>query len=123
MKCDVGDIVLVNNFKYPDGRDGSLHAFVVMDISMDEFEIINLDYLCFLVSSNMGKSNTVNGNYPYNEPIMPTEDNGLKVPSHVKCDILYETIKEDDIFMRVGIITKEQYEKFMELFRQSQGDK
>jgi len=123
MKCKIGDIVLVRNFKYPDGSDGSLHSFVVMDINMDEFEIINLDYLCFIVSSNMSKSNVANSNYPYNEPIMPTEDNGLKTPSHVKCDFLYETIKEDDIFMHVGVITNEQYKRFMELFKDSLADK
>jgi hypothetical protein len=32
MICDIGDIVLVSNFKYPDGSDGSLHSFVVIDI-------------------------------------------------------------------------------------------
>jgi len=29
MKCEVGDIVLINNFKYPDGSDGSLHNFTL----------------------------------------------------------------------------------------------
>jgi len=120
MKCNVGDIVLVNNFKYPDGRPGSLHSFVVMDVVMDEFEIINLDYLCFLISSNTDKSNDVNSDFPYNEPIAPTDDNGLKKQSHVKCDFLYDTIKEEDIFMRIGVITPAQYSRFIELFQKSQ---
>ena len=119
MKCEIGDIILVNSFKYPDGSDGSLHNFVVMSINMDEFEIVNLDYLCFLVSSNMEKSNDINSNYPYNEPITPTEDNGLRKRSHVKCDILYDTIKEENIIMRVGTITPMQYEKFIKLFQRS----
>ncbi|MDR2570270.1 MAG: hypothetical protein LBD23_08235 [Oscillospiraceae bacterium] len=30
MICNIGDIVLVSNFKYPDGSDGSLHSIVTM---------------------------------------------------------------------------------------------
>ena len=119
MRCDIGDIVLVNNFKFPDGSDGSLHSFVVMDITKDEFEVVNLDYLCFLISSNMSKSNDVNPSFPYNEPMEPSEESGLKKRSHVKCDILYSTIKEEDIFMRVGVVTPMQYKRFLELYRKS----
>lgn len=119
MKCEIGDIVLVNAFDYPDGSSGSLHSFVVMDINKDEFELVNLEYLCFLISSHTDKNNDVNPKYPYNEPIEPTEENGLKKQSHVKCDILFDTIKEDNIFMRLGTITPTQYKKFMELFQKS----
>ena len=119
MKCEIGDIILVNNFKYKDGSDGSLHSFVIMDIVKDEFEIVNLDYLCFLISSNMSKSNDTNPNYQFNEPIDPTETSGLKKRSHVKCDILYDTIKEEDIFIRIGTITPVQHKRFLELYLQS----
>jgi hypothetical protein len=40
MICEIGDIVLVNNFKYPDGSDGSLHSFVIIEIENDELELI-----------------------------------------------------------------------------------
>ena len=119
MRCEIGDIVLVNNFKYPNGTAGSLHSFVVMGIRQDEFELVNLDYLCFLISSQIHKSNDRNPNFPFNEPLHPTEENGLREESHVKCDILFETIKEDDIFMRVGTITPTQYQRFMELYHAS----
>jgi len=119
MKCEIGDIVLVNNFKYPDGTDGSLHSFVVVDITKDEFSIVNLDYVCFLISSNMKKSSDINPRYPYNEPIEATERSGLKVRSHVKCDHMFEKIKADDIIMRVGTVTAMQYNKFMELYQKS----
>ncbi|MCL2224230.1 MAG: hypothetical protein FWB96_04590 [Defluviitaleaceae bacterium] len=119
MKCEVGDIVLVNNFKYQDGSDGSLHSFVVVDITKDEFEIVNLDYVCFLISSNVSKNSDVNPSYPYNEPIEATGENGLKKRGHVKCDYLFEKIKEEDIFMRVGTITAQQYRRFMELYQTS----
>jgi hypothetical protein len=61
----------------------------------------------------------VNPNFPYNEPIEPTEENGLLTKSHVKCDILYDRIKEEDIIMRVGKVLPEQYTKFKELYKKS----
>ena len=61
MICDIGDIVLVSNFKYPDGSDGSLHSFVVIDIENDELDLMPLEYLCFLISSKDAKEG-----YPYN---------------------------------------------------------
>ncbi|MCL2638513.1 MAG: hypothetical protein FWD48_09105 [Oscillospiraceae bacterium] len=119
MKCEIGDIVLVNNFTYPDGTKGTLHSFVVMDINQDEFQLVNLDYLCFLISSNVSKNNTINSRFPYNEPISPTKESGLRSESHVKCDIMFETIKEDDIIMRVGTVTPNQYNKFLSLYKLS----
>jgi hypothetical protein len=119
LRCEIGDIVLVNNFSYPDGTRGSLHSFVVVGIRQDEFELINLDYICFLISSQVRKNNDVNPNFPYNEPLHPDEITGLREEGHVKCDLLYDAIKEDDIIMRVGTITPAQYQRFMELYRLS----
>ena len=119
MKCEIGDIVLINNFKYPDGTDGTLHSFVVIDINKDELELITLDYMCFLISSQVSKSNDVNPDYPYNEPIEATAETGLKKRSHVKCDYLFQGIKEHDIFMRVGSVTAQQYTRFRQLYIKS----
>ena len=118
MKCNVGDIVLVTHFVYPNGKPGSLHSFVIMDINKDEFELVNLDYLCFLIPSNISKSNDANSRYPYNEPILPTAESGLLTKSHVVCDVLYN-IKENDIIMRVGSIDANQYKLFMDLYKKS----
>ena len=121
MKCEIGDIVLVNNFKYPDGTKGTLHNFVIMNINQDEFTLVNLDYLCFLISSNIAKNNDVNPNYPYNEPIEATAESGLIENGHVKCDALFGTIRGDDIIMRVGRVTQLQYDRFIELYELSLG--
>jgi hypothetical protein len=123
MKCEIGDIVLVDRFAYPNGAKGSLHNFVIMDINQDEFKLINLDYLCFIISSNTSKSNTENKRFPYNEPLPATRESGLRKEGHVKCDALFETIKEDDILMRVGTVTPAQYARFKELYRQSLEEK
>ncbi|MCL1882378.1 MAG: hypothetical protein FWF81_01310 [Defluviitaleaceae bacterium] len=104
MKCAVGDIVLINNFTYPDGTDGTLHSFVVVDVNKDEFELVTLDYMCFLISSQTDKNSDVNPNYPCNESIAATKGTGLKRSGHVKCDYLFTGIKEHNIFMKVGMV-------------------
>ena len=119
MTCEIGDIVLISKFKYPDGTPGSLHFFVVMDIKQDEFTLVNIEYLCFLISSNTSKNNTINPNFPYNEPIFPADEIRLPEPSHVKCDILISIVNKDDIIMNIGKITQEQYDRFIELYEES----
>jgi len=111
MNCEVGDIVLVNNFKYPDGSNGSLHSFVVISIENDELDLMPFEYLCFLISSKDTKEN-----YPYNIPIKKDDINRLIVDSHVKCDFIYEGIRKDDILMVVGSVTPEQLDTFWDAY-------
>jgi len=84
MKCEIGDIVLVNSYKYPDGTEGSYHNFVIAAIGEDELTLVHLDYFGFIVSSQTAKSNDVNKKFPYNEPISPNETNRLPKKSHVR---------------------------------------
>ena len=119
MKYEIGDIVLVDKFIYSDGRRGTLHNFVIVGINQDEFQLVDLDYMCFLISSNIAKSNIVNPDYPFNEPIYADKETGLKRDGHVKCDELLEGIKKDNIIMHVGSISQEQYDRFTELYWQS----
>ena len=111
MNCEIGDIVLVSNFMYPDGANGSLHSFVVIDIENDELELMPFEYLCFLISSKGAKEN-----YPYNIPIKKDKKNRLIVDSHVKCDFIYEGIRKDDIIMVVGSVTPEQLDPFWDAY-------
>jgi len=111
MNCEIGDIVLVSNFRYPDGSDGSLHSFVVIDIANDELDLMPLEYLCFLISSKGSKES-----YPYNIQIKKDDTNRLVVDSHVKCDFIYEGIKKDDILMVVGSVTQEQLDSFWDAY-------
>ena len=86
MCCEIGDIVLVDNYKHRDGTDGKYHNFVIVDIEGDEFNLVPIEYMGFLISSNTDKNNNENPNYPYNEPIKSDNVNGLPKDSHVKCD-------------------------------------
>ena len=118
MKCEIGDIVLVNSYKYPDGTDGYYHNFVIAAIDEDELTLVHLDYFGFIVSSQIVKSNDVNINFPYNEPINPDETNRLPKRSHVKCDKLI-SVKPDNIIMKLGVVTVEQFDRFIELYEKS----
>jgi len=121
MRCEIGDIVLVDKYEYSSAEPGSYHNFVVVDIRGDDLDLISLDYMGFLVSSQTDKNNNVNPKFPYNEPISPSENNSLTKESHVKCDYQI-TINEDNIVMKTGAVTVAQYEKFMELYRKSLGE-
>ena len=118
MHCEIGDIVLADKYEYPDGTEGKYHNFVIMDIERDEITVVPLEYFGFTISSQVEKNNTVNKNYPYNEPITPDEENRLKKDSHVKCDELV-VIKPANVIMKWGSVTISQYERFMDLYEKS----
>jgi len=118
MKCEIGDIVLVNSYKYSDGDSGSYHNFVIAAIDEDEFTLVHLDYFGFIVSSQIAKNNDVNVKFPYNEPLNPDETNRLSKRSHVKCDELIR-VKPNNIIMKLGTVTIEQYDRFMKLYENS----
>jgi len=111
MNCEIGNIVLINNFKYSDGSDGNLHSFVIIDIDKGELDIMPLEYLCFLISSNKSKESM-----SHNVPIKKDKTNNLQKDSHVKCDYIYEGISKDDILMIVGSVTSEQLDSFWDAF-------
>ena len=112
MNCEIGDIVLVSNFRYPDGSDGSLHSFIIIEIENDELDLMPLEYLCFLISSNKSKENM-----PYNIPLKKDSINRLKQDSHVKCDFIYDGIRKDDILMVVGSVTPDQLDSFWDAYQ------
>jgi len=111
MNCEVGDIVLISSFKYPDGSDGSLHSFVVIAIENDELDLMPFEYLCFLISSKNTKKE-----YPYNVSLMKDDLNRLLIDSHVKCDFIYEGIRKDDILIVVGSVSPEQLDLFWDTY-------
>ena len=49
---NIGDIVFVKKFKYPNGKEGRDHLFVIID--KDNFAI-SADYLSMLISSRLQK--------------------------------------------------------------------
>ena len=117
-KYEIGDIVSVDIYKYPNGSDGTYHFFVIMLISDNEITAVPIDYQGFILSSNSEKNNDVNANYPYNEPIEPNDANGLSKKGHVKCNE-FINLHPRNIIMKIGNVTSAQYEKYMELYEKS----
>jgi len=118
MTYEVGDIILLNKFLYPDGTEGTLHSFVVVGIEKDELEVLPFEYLCFLISSQKSKEK-----YPYNIPIKKDSINCLQKDSHVKCDYMYTGIRKDDILMKVGYVTDEQLELLLDTYLKSEEER
>ena len=56
--------------------------------------------------------------FPYNGPTIPDETNRLPKRSHVKCDKLI-SVKPDNIIMKLGVVTNEQFDRFMEHYEKS----
>ena len=115
---EIGDIVLVDSYNYPNGTEGKYHCFVIMSIINNEITVIPLEYLGFIISSHVEKNNDINKNYPYNEPINPNKTNNLLKKSHVKCDVLI-SVNPRNVIMKLGNVETEQYEKFIKLYEES----
>ena len=96
-KYEIGDIVFVSKYKYKNGEGGKNHSFVIID----EEQAIDINYFGFLLSSQTQKLN-----FSFNK---------LKKDSIVKCDDLI-TILEKDIKFKIGEVTEEELENFINAY-------
>lgn len=102
---NIGDIVFVSNYKYKNGNNGQNHIFVIIGE-----EAVNINYFGFLLSSQLAKST-----YKYNETLNKNSINNLHKNSIVKCDDLI-TISEAEIQFKIGEVTKDELERFIETY-------
>lgn len=109
-KYDIGDIVFVKEYKYPNGENGSGHLFVIID---DDGKAIPAEYFGLIVSSHVEKNK-----YRYNEELMADNNNGLSTDSHVKCDQLY-LLEKDYILFKIGAVAAGDFVRFMEKFEEA----
>lgn len=105
-KYKIGDIVFVSKYKYKSGNDGENHSFVIID----EEQAIDINYFGFLLSSQTKKAS-----FSFNEVLNKNEFNKLKKDSIVKCDDLI-TILEEDIKFKIGEVTEEELERFINAY-------
>ena len=105
-KYKIGDIVFVSKYKYKNGKDGKNHSFVIIDAE----QAIDINYFGFLLSSQIKKVN-----FSFNELLNKNEFNRLKKDSIVKCDDLI-TILEEDIKFKIGEVTEEELERFINAY-------
>ena len=105
-----GDIVFVKEYKYPDGKAGKNHMFVIID---QENRAVPIENICMLISSNLKKLK-----YSSNILLKKDNKNNLKVDSLVKTDEIY-IIYSEDILFKVGTIDKDILAKYKDKFYSS----
>lgn len=103
QEYNVGDIVFVYDFKYPNKTSGNNHMFVIID---ENKWIVPIEYFGLLISSNMEKLK-----YRQNILLKKDENNKLHKDSHVKTDYVY-LLTEDMIAYKMGEVSQAQVEYF-----------
>ena len=103
VKYDVGDIVYVKEFLYPDGSAGRNHLFVIVD---KDNIAVPLDYFGMLISSKINKVK-----YKSNKLLKKDNINNLNKDSIVKTDNVYKILNEYILYKvgRVDDFRLEQY--------------
>lgn len=107
-KYKIGDIVFVSKYKYKSGKDRENHSFVIIDGE----QAIDINYFGFLLSSQTKKVN-----FSFNELLNKNEFNKLKKDSIAKCDDLI-TILEEDIKFKIGEVTQDELERFINAYEE-----
>lgn len=113
-KYDIGDIVFVRKFKYPNGNDGESHLFVIIS---DDGEVVPVEYFGLIVSSHIEKANNIS-NYKYNEIINISEQNGLTKDSIVRCNDLY-SLQKDNVIYKIGSVDAGDFIRFINSYHES----
>ena len=103
----VGDIIFVKEYYYQDGREGKNHLFVIIDQNNVSVPMENFG---MLISSNLKKLK-----YQTNTLLQKNAQNGLKVDSLVKTDILYK-IKNNQILFKIGEVENKKIEEYKQKF-------
>lgn len=111
---EIGDIVFVKEYSYPDGKIGNNHFFVIIDQDNTAVPIENFG---MLVSSNLNKLK-----FKSNQILEKDEMNNLQKDSLVKTDVIYK-ISNEQIIFKIGIVSYEKIEEYKKSFYQSLNNK
>lgn len=103
----IGDIVFVKKYKYPDGKEGNNHFFVIIDQNNIAVPIENFG---MLISSKLDKLK-----YEANKLLEKNETNGLSKDSIVKTDVVYKILNNQIIF-RIGKVDLDKIEEYKSSF-------
>ena len=111
---EIGDIVFVREYSYPDGKIGNNHFFVIIDQDNTAVPIENFG---MLLSSNLDKLKI-----KANKLLEKDETNNLHKDSLVKIDVIYK-IPNEQIIFKIGIVSYEKIEEYKKSFYDSLKDK
>lgn len=104
---EIGDIVFVKKYYYPDGSKGENHFFVIID---QNNIAVPLESFGMLISSKLDKLK-----YKSNILIEKNKENGLNRDSIVKTDTIYKILNEQIIF-KIGKVDNYRIEEYKNSF-------
>lgn len=104
---EIGDIVFVREYSYPDGEKGNNHFFVIID---QDYTAVPIENFGMLVSSNLNKLK-----FKSNKLLEKDAINNLHKDSLVKTDIIYK-ISNEQIIFKIGIVSYEKIEEYKKSF-------
>lgn len=104
---EIGDIVFVKKYYYPDGSKGENHFFVIID---QNNIAVPLESFGMLISSKLDKLK-----YKSNILIEKNKENGLNRDSIVKTDTIYKILNEQIVF-KIGKVDNYRIEEYKNSF-------
>lgn len=110
VEYEIGDIVFVKEYIYPDGKIGKDHLFVIIDKDNTAVPIENFG---MLISSKLEKLK-----YKTNKLLEKDKVNNLHKDSIVKTDVIYKILNEQIVF-KIGKIDNEKIEEYKKGFYNS----
>lgn len=104
---NIGDIVFVSVYIYPDGQMGNNHLFVIID---RDNTAVPIEYIGMILSSQIDKIK-----FKSNKLIKKNNKNNLNKDSIIKTDTVYK-LSDKQILFKVGKIEKEKIEEYKKSF-------
>lgn len=104
---EIGDIVFVSVYVYPDGKLGSNHLFVIID---KDNTAVPIEYIGMILSSQINKIK-----FKSNKIIKKDNENNLDKDSIIKTDTVYK-LYDKQILFKVGTIEKDKIEEYKQAF-------
>lgn len=104
---DIGDIVFVSVYMYPDGKLGSNYLFVIID---KDNTAIPIEYIGMILSSQISKIK-----FKSNKLIKKDDKNNLNKDSIIKTDTIYK-LSDKQILFKVGKIEEDKIEEYKQNF-------
>ena len=103
----IGDIVFVKEYIYPDGKNGNNHLFVIIDQNNTAVPIENFG---MLISSKLDKLR-----FKSNVLLEKDNTNNLHQDSIIKTDVIYK-ISNEQILFKIGRVDYEKIEEYKKIF-------
>lgn len=107
---NIGDIVFVNEYNYPNGKNGNNHFFVIID---QDNMAVPIENFGMLISSNLNKLK-----FKSNILLQKDSENRLHKDSIVKTDVIYKILNEQILF-KIGKVDAEKIEEYKKSFNEN----